>query len=312
MNASTRTGEQDGIATATLAVSDLEATFATGAGMVCCSLRHRGAELLGQSRGLAAYAATGATMGIPLLHPWANRLAGLRYEQGGRTVTLRQDAPGVRLEEHGLPIHGLLSGSRDWTVDVLEAAGEQARLVAGLRFERPELLESFPFPHHLTLMATLAPGALRIEIGQQATGDDPVPVSFGFHPYLQLGGERAALELALPARSHLALDARGLPTGASEAEAAERAPLGDRRFDDHYAVGSDPVAFTVQDAERAMTVRFERGYPFAQVFAPPGESFVCFEPMTAAVNALAHPGACEVVEAYDAAFAVHVASTMGA
>jgi len=128
----------------------------------------------------------------------------------------------------------------------------------------------------------------------------------------ELGGERAALELALPARSHLALDARGLPTGASEAEAAERAPLGDRRFDDHYAVGSDPVAFTVQDAERAMTVRFERGYPFAQVFAPPGESFVCFEPMTAAVNALAHPGACEVVEAYDAAFAVHVASTMGA
>jgi hypothetical protein len=52
MSASTRTGEQDAIATATLAAGELEATFATGAGMVCCSLRHRGVELLGQRRGL--------------------------------------------------------------------------------------------------------------------------------------------------------------------------------------------------------------------------------------------------------------------
>jgi hypothetical protein len=29
------------------------------------------------------------------------------------------------------------------------------------------------------------------------------------------------------------------------------------------------------------------GYPFAQVFAPPTEDVVCFEPMTAPVNALA-------------------------
>jgi hypothetical protein len=33
-------------------------------------------------------------MGIPLLYPWANRLAGPRYEQGGRMVTLRAGAPG--------------------------------------------------------------------------------------------------------------------------------------------------------------------------------------------------------------------------
>ena len=133
MDAPTQTGEQDGVATATLAANELEATFATSAKMVCCSLRHGGVELLGQRRGLATYAATGSTMGIPFLHPWANRLAGPRYEQGGRTVTLREGAPGVRLEGNGLPMHGLLGGSRDWRVEVLEAAGEQARLVAECR-----------------------------------------------------------------------------------------------------------------------------------------------------------------------------------
>jgi aldose 1-epimerase len=312
MGAATWTGEQEGIATATLAVADLEATFATGAGMVCCSLRHRGDELLGQRRGLAAYAATGSTMGIPFLHPWANRLDGTRYEQGGRAVTLREGAPGLRLEEHGLPMHGLLGGSRDWRVGALEAGAEDARLVAELAFGRPELLESFPFPHRLTYTAALHPAALRIEVALRATGDAPVPVSFGFHPYLQLGGQRAALELTLPARTHLAVDERGLPTGARADEEPEHAPLGERTFDDHYEVGEDPVAFTARDDRRVVTVRFERGYPYAQVFAPPGQSFVCFEPMTATVNALTHPGACPLAGAYDATFAIEVGSTMGA
>ena len=57
----------------------LEATFVPGAGMLCCSLRHRGEELLAQNAGLAAYAERGKTMGIPLLYPWANRLAGFDY-----------------------------------------------------------------------------------------------------------------------------------------------------------------------------------------------------------------------------------------
>jgi aldose 1-epimerase len=33
-------------------------------------------------------------------------------------------------------------------------------------------------------------------------------------------------------------------------------------------------------------VRFRSGYPYAQVFSPPGGRFICFEPMTAPVDAL--------------------------
>jgi galactose mutarotase-like enzyme len=310
--AATQTGERDGVAIATLVAGDLDATFATGAGMVCCSLRERGVELLGQRRGLAAYAATGSTMGIPLLHPWANRLATLRYEQGGRTVQLRPDAQGVRLDGHGLAIHGLLAGSRDWRVTDLGTDSESARLVAELRFERPELLESFPFAHRLVLSATLAPGALTIDLALRATGDAAVPVAFGFHPYLQPGGERAALDVALPARIGLGLDERGIPTGETLAVDAERGPLGERTFDDLCAVGEEPVAFAVSGAGRTIVVRFLRGYSFAQVFAPTGQPFVAFEPMTAPVSALTVPGACPLVASYDAAFAVEVGSTMDA
>ena len=56
---------------------ELEAAFAPEAGLVGCSLTHRGEELLGQRKGLEEYARSGSTFGIPFLHPWANRLARL-------------------------------------------------------------------------------------------------------------------------------------------------------------------------------------------------------------------------------------------
>jgi galactose mutarotase-like enzyme len=37
-------------------------------------------------------------------------------------------------------------------------------------------------------------------------------------------------------------------------------------------------------------VHFEQGYSAAQIFAPPGEDVVCFEPMTAPTDALSRGG----------------------
>src|SRR6476646_9096770 len=74
----------------------LEARFAAGAGMVGCSLRHRGDELLGILGGLDAYVERGKTFGVPFLYPWANRLGDWRYEVAGRTVVMDPDADVVR------------------------------------------------------------------------------------------------------------------------------------------------------------------------------------------------------------------------
>lgn len=64
----------------TLVAGDLEAVFLSGHGMLGASLRHRGAEILGRVQYLEAAAAKGSTAGIPLLQPWANRLAGPCYQ----------------------------------------------------------------------------------------------------------------------------------------------------------------------------------------------------------------------------------------
>ena len=67
--------------------------------------------------------------------------------------------------------------------------GSTARVRAVLDFAaHPELMAAFPFPHEVLLEAALTAEALTITTRIRATGDVPVPISFGFHPYLRLPG----------------------------------------------------------------------------------------------------------------------------
>jgi galactose mutarotase-like enzyme len=278
----------EGFETVTLAAGELEASFAPAAGMAGVSLRHAGEELLDRRAGLRTYVERGAVMGIPFLHPWANRLAGFAYTVDGRTVRLPGGPPLVRCEEHGLPIHGLLGGSPHWRVHGAAAVGKRARLSAVLAFDaHPELLAAFPFPHTATLDVALDARGLTIATTVRATGDVPVPVAFGFHPYLRLpGADRAVWRLELPARRYLFADARGIPTGHHEEQPAIRPRLGALAFDDGFDGIADGAEFAVAGGGRRIAVTFATGYPAAQVFSPPGAQFVCFEPMTAPANAL--------------------------
>ena len=62
------------------------------------------------------------------------------------------------------------------------AGGSHRRARRQLHWERPELLELFPFPHRLDYVARIEGTALRIETSLTATSQLAVPVSFGFHP----------------------------------------------------------------------------------------------------------------------------------
>ncbi len=275
--------------------SNLEAQFVPDAGMIGISLTDSGAQLLGQRRGLDAYVTDGKTMGIPILYPWANRLGANTYTVDGTTVTLTAGQHGVRADPNGLPIHGVLAAYPHWRV-THESAHE---LTAELDFSAdPDLLASFPFPHRLALTVTLFERALRVRTSVAPTGDRAVPLCFGFHPYLQLPDvPRDQWIIETPPLRHLKLDGQGLPTGETAPQPASTEPLGDKTFDDGYDQVAEGAVFAVYGGGRRIEVHFEQGYPAAQIFAPPGEDVVCFEPMTAPTDALrrggyrsAHPG----------------------
>src|SRR5262245_17697834 len=243
--------------------------------MVGCSLRHEGAELLDPRGGVARYARSGSTMGIPLLHPWANRLQGFDYAVAGRAVRLDPASGALHLDAGRLPIHGLLLARSQFTVVAAESTASHARLVTELAFSPDAaLLDAFPFPHRLSLALTLDDGALLVETDVVPTAETPVPVAFGFHPYFTLPGvARADWQVDLPVRERLILDERLLPTGGREPVTIPAGPLGDRSYDDAFVA---PERFVVAGGGRRLEVAFLRGYPFAQVFSPPGASFICF------------------------------------
>ncbi|HTR74876.1 MAG TPA: aldose 1-epimerase [Solirubrobacterales bacterium] len=286
---------EEGFAALTLesgARGGLEAVFVPEAGMVCCSLRHRGEELLGLRGGLRAYVERRSTMGIPFLHPWANRLGADRFEVGGRQVDLTLPGLPLKRDAAGLPIHGLLGAALGWQVERHAELGPGGVLAASFDFAAfPHLLEAFPFPHLVGIEATLFEGSLEIATSLTASGDVAVPVSFGFHPYLRLPGvPRAEWVLEAPVRERLVLDGSGLPTGDREPVAIEPGPLGARTFDDAFLAPPPGTALALIGPDRRIELRLDRGYPYTQIYAPPDDDTIALEPMTAPTDALVSGG----------------------
>jgi len=284
-----------------LKAAGTEATFLPDVGMLGTSLRVDGEEVLALPGGLNAYRA-GHVTGLPLLAPWANRLGQWRYEVAGVDV----DLAGLDLHDdgHGLPIHGTMTAQPGW--EVVDRTSSSARV----RFDygaRADLLRAFPFPHELMIDVVLADAQLRVATTVRPTADRPVPISFGWHPYLALRGSRTDTRLRLPESQHLVLDSRGVPTGDTEPQRAGSAPLGDRSLDDGYALRDDR-RLVVEDARGSVAVAMGDGYPFAQVYSPADAAFACLEPMTAPTNALV-TGAARLVEpggTFTAEFAITV------
>jgi galactose mutarotase-like enzyme len=299
------------------ALGGIEAIFVPEAGMVCCSLRHRGEELLGQRGGLGRYVESGSTMGIPFLHPWANRLGRGRFELAGREVDLELTGLHVKRDGRGLPMHGLLTAARGWRVErhhELEGEEEDGGvLAASFDFGAyPRLVEAFPFPHQVEIEATLSGAELRVVTTVRA-GEAGLPVAFGFHPYLQLPGvERSQWEIEAPVRERLELDERMLPTGRREPVEIEGGRLGSRTFDDAFLAPADGAPFALAGGGRRLELRMGEGYPFAQIYAPEDLAAVAVEPMTAPTNTLVSGEDLPMLaagESFSASFEIAIAGT---
>ncbi len=294
-----RVGSFEGVDAVELAAAGYTATFLPELGLLGASLTFEGHEYLSLHGGVDHYRGRHTT-GLPLLHPWANRLARPSYEVDGTWVDFDTSPPVVALD--GLPIHGTMLCAEGWSVEAQFADSTRAILQARYVFsDHPEQLRSVPFPHDLVVFVELSDLGLKVTTTIHATGTADVPVSFGWHPYFTLPGvERRDTTLVLPPRDHLELDLHLLPNGNARAEPATRVRLADGSlaevFDDAYRLVDEPGAreFALEgppshdrDAPaRRLSVTFDEWYPYAQVYAPGDHDFVAIEPMTAPANAL--------------------------
>lgn len=272
---------------------ELEATFAPELAMVGASLRYRGQELLVVRGGLDAYAG-GSTMGIPLLYPWANRLAAGAHQVAGRDVVADPADPAQKPDGNGTPIHGVIPAELPFEVKEESLRHVRAELASS---RSPALEACFPFPHTVSVSAAVTDSALRIETTVRADGGGSVPVSFGYHPYLHLPDvARDDWEIDAPVATHIVTDGLSLPTGELEQAPIPAGKLNGRTYDDGYADIADGSEFVLAGGGLRLTVRWLEGYRFAQVWAPTDPLVVCYEPMTAPTNALATGDGLQILE----------------
>jgi galactose mutarotase-like enzyme len=253
--------------------------------MACSSLRLGGAELLGERFGIEAYASGGITMGMSLMHPWADRLSGWSYTACGATVRLPV-SPLLHTDRWGLPVNGVQPRGDVWVLEDSYAAEESAWLDATLPFDSdPRQLELFPFPHRLHLRAEITGRSLCISAELEATGSVPVPVCFGYRLYLRHEQRGGGATIVLPARRRLVTDERLLPTGATEPLEMSASTLGVDELHEVFALGADRRLTVASDARR-ITVESLTGFPLAQVSAFTSQPHVMLEALTAAPDAL--------------------------
>ena len=233
--------------------------------------------------------------GVPFLAPWANRLDQDSYYANGKQYRLNPDLANFRRDGHQKPIHGLLTFSPLWRVIELRADHRGAWVTSRLEFWKyPGLIAQFPFAHTIEMTYRLVDGVLEVETSLLNQSTEPMPVAIGYHPYFQVhDAPRDEWTVHLAARDKLTLSAELIPTGErTPVPYPDPLPLKGVTLDDVFSSLVAGAQFSVQGKNEKVTVTYGPKYTVAVVYAPPGKSFICFEPMSAITNAfnLAHSG----------------------
>ena len=182
----------------------------------------------------------------------------------------------------------MLSASPLWRVTSIGMDAESAFVTSTLDFGKyPELVENWPFDHGYEMTCRLSGGELEIGIAISNRSARQMPVAIGFHPYFVLPGVPRDEAIAhIPARKHVETDDRLIPTGEMTANNLPgRIPPTSTGWTMALPIlSSTPksaATFYVEGDGKRIEVIFGRKYRAAIAYAPPGQDYICFEPMAA-------------------------------
>lgn len=248
--------------------------------------------------GLSDLIAKPRLLGNPLLSPWANRIDGMSYKVNGKEYFLNGSLGNLRLDANKNPIHGLVTFTKLWQVKEASAHADHALVRMSLDCSKhPDWLAHFPFPHRLGLTYKLTPRTLEVITEVENLSSEPMPLAVGFHPYFQLSDAlRDDWEVTIPAKELLVLSPKLIPTGERKPNPyAAGMKLKGVVLDDVFGGLETNATFRVKGKNQMIEVVYGKDYPIGVVYAPAGQSFICFEPMTAPTNAFNTPGSYKTI-----------------
>ena len=261
----------------TLSAGDLVVDLAPEIGGSVASFRTCGADgIVNLMRPMSEEARVsrnpgGAAM-FPMV-PYANRIAGNRFDFDGQTYQFKQNVPGVPFT-----IHGTGWQSR-WSVGTATTVSAELNL--------DHLTSDEPFSYSAFQRFRLSPDRLMVTTGVTNRGDRAMPFGFGQHP---CWGRQADVTLRFRSTHFWLGGAAGVATERiatpPELDFSQARPLPAAWRDNCYA-GWDGCAW-ITFPRNGIGLRIEAGPLFRHLmlYCDPGKPFFCVEPQTHAAGAL--------------------------
>jgi galactose mutarotase-like enzyme len=248
----------------------LSVTVVPQANMVISSFKKNGVELLGLKAGLQAYVENLKSFGIPFLAPWANRLKTSEYTVANEKIKFSFE--GMKLDDNGYPMHGLMTAISGWDCTVI---AEREELIVEGVFEYNSSVphfESYPFPHTIFLTYKLSPTTLTVETRIHNNGVKPLPIAFGWHPHFITTVDKVKVVGQV---KNIPLDSKIFPVSVVNPDDTDDVTM-------LYKMENEWQANMVT-AEGEMILK-SYNYSYMLKWFPHGEKFVAVEPMTANID----------------------------
>lgn len=295
MNFGGRKTDIDGFEVIELFSEEQTVSIALGIGNTLYHWSWKGNSILWFPYSLDTYQENNKIAGVPLMYPWANRLASFQYNFEGKAYSL--NAATLNKDPNGLPLHGLLLKTDRWKSKELNFDNSSAWHTAEYEWnEGDENFDFFPFVHNLEWTHKLDENGVEISLKIINTGDRNIPLSFGFHPYFTYANfQRKDVKIDIPYNQHIVTDKYLIPTGMLEPQ-ENCIPTSefnlDKLFIDDGFVHKKPLLqpqFKTEDY--CVQVEMDAEYKCCVLYTPTDseKKYLCIEPMVAPTNSLQTP-----------------------
>jgi aldose 1-epimerase len=247
--------------------------------------------------------------GSAVLFPFPGRIRGGKFRFDNADIQVPINEPAT-----GNAIHGCVA-KQPWAELAASADDRGAEATFAIGTERiPAMLDDFPFPFRLTMRARLSGGTLTFSFVAENSGQRPMPVGLGVHPYfpLPLGGTGSVDDCEIRVDAPYFWEQKDyMPVGRSlpvESSIDLRTPRSlralasvgyggpDRMVNFAHSQFSDErgplpsgsgIRWGVRNpkANRQVVVEGDAGFPASVTYIPPTREKVSFEPHSCLPNA---------------------------
>ena len=216
-----------------------------------------------------------------VLFPFPNRIVKGKYEFKGDSYQLPVNWP-----QEGHAIHGFVC---DKPFEIIHKHTDEAYAEITLSYKYDASYPGYPFPFQLNVIYRLDENKFSCIIEAENTGENPMPVNIGWHPYFSINEKIDNIKMQIPESDIIIVD-KLIPTGEKKKNTnfINLQEIDGREFDTCFALKENGDVYETKlffpDEDVTMILQQDKIFKYLQIYTPPGRKSIALEPMTGQAN----------------------------